>query len=423
MQEKAAEETSRWTQDVLIAGLKQIFRPSAPIEDQQMFKGRARELTQVQSAIQSPGQHCVIYGERGVGKTSLAQIAKSVFLASLGGPANGLAVRVPCTYDDNFASVWKNLPPRLMMELDSVDDPIFRDRMTDQVDWVEDKVALDDANPDAVTRSLTFLGNQIPLLVVLDEFDRIRDAESRRMFADLVKMLSDDLTKATLVIVGVADDVQQLIVDHRSTERAVREVHVPRMSHDDLRRLTIDGFALFSERTEYEITLEPNLIDAISRMSEGFPHYAHLLSESIGEFAIRNDLHNVAFEAIGAALEQALENANQTIRASYVEAVQAARTDATYADTLLACAMAKVDELGFFAAPALQVPLTQISHRDRKTASFTQHLRRFSDGDHPILDSKGSGRGMRYRFSNPLMRPFVLIKGIREKRIVVGEIP
>lgn len=80
------------------------------------------------------------------------------------------------------------------------------------------------------------------------------------------------------------------------------------------------------------------------------------------------------------------------IRVSYEDAVRAARTDATYADTLLACAMPRVDELGYFAAPDLQAPLSMIAGRQRPTSSFNQHLKRSARGLAWTLETLGEER-------------------------------
>mgnify|MGYP000887924624 CR=1 FL=1 len=82
--------------------LGEVFRPSAPVDDAELFAGRNHELFSVIEAIQSAGQHAVIYGERGVGKTSLARIA--IQLASE--DTDLVAVRINCDGQDTFSSFW-----------------------------------------------------------------------------------------------------------------------------------------------------------------------------------------------------------------------------------------------------------------------------------------------------------------------------
>jgi energy-coupling factor transporter ATP-binding protein EcfA2 len=424
MPSNAPTDEEKLAANAHVAALKSIFRPSAPTEDRALFKGRDVELQQTLSAIQSPGQHVVIYGERGVGKTSLAKVAREVFLSSVG-RENGLAVRIQCGSDDDFISTWKKLSPRLEEELSTWSDDDSRIALNKEVAKVNNLVSLNRATPDSASRALSLLGNRIPIIVVLDEFDRIVDRDARRLFADMIKTASDDQIKCTILIVGIADDVEDLVLGHRSIERAIREIRVPRMQATDLSQLITDGFRLLAERTGRNIALDPSVVSTIVKLSEGFPYYTHLLAESVGEVTIRQGLDKVEMSALGAALGQALENATQTIRASYTEAVEAARVDATYTDTLLACALTKVDELGYFSAPGVKTPLARISKRDRPTSSFQQHLKKFAQEPSPILETKERrgrrhDRGARYRFQNPLMKSFVIIKAFKEERIKVS---
>jgi hypothetical protein len=54
--------------------LSRIFTPSAPVNRRELFRGRFEQVLQITSAISQPRRHVVLYGERGVGKTSLANL-------------------------------------------------------------------------------------------------------------------------------------------------------------------------------------------------------------------------------------------------------------------------------------------------------------------------------------------------------------
>lgn len=55
------------------------FSPSAPIASKALFAGRHEQMSELINIAYESGQHAVIYGERGVGKTSLARVMKEVF--------------------------------------------------------------------------------------------------------------------------------------------------------------------------------------------------------------------------------------------------------------------------------------------------------------------------------------------------------
>ena len=64
----------------LVARATTVFQPRTPITTRELFAGRWSELMAVVDAVNQVGLHAVIFGERGVGKTSLANvIAPTIF--------------------------------------------------------------------------------------------------------------------------------------------------------------------------------------------------------------------------------------------------------------------------------------------------------------------------------------------------------
>src|SRR5690349_13972486 len=90
--------------DDLVARLELVasaFSPSSPITIKELFSGRVAQLNRVWDVLHQNGQHALIYGERGVGKTSLAQVAKDSH--------GGLSAYYTCNSGDNFASIWRHI--------------------------------------------------------------------------------------------------------------------------------------------------------------------------------------------------------------------------------------------------------------------------------------------------------------------------
>ncbi len=85
-----------------MALVMQAFRPAAPIDRRSLFAGRSDQIADVFSVVAQPGQHAVIYGERGVGKTSLAGVTAEMLAG-----ADVLTARATCNAGDDFASVWR----------------------------------------------------------------------------------------------------------------------------------------------------------------------------------------------------------------------------------------------------------------------------------------------------------------------------
>jgi hypothetical protein len=405
--------TDQMALSVRVATLKDIFRPASPTVDPDLFKGRATELSQVIGAIQEVGMHAVIYGERGVGKTSLGFMAREAFREVY--PLS-LALRVTCNMDDDFESIWAKIPASLRRQLDDASEQ-SRTELQPLVDRVDDILELNTITPDTVARALYLLGSHVPTLVIIDEFDRIGDWESTKLFPDLIKAMSDDPSTATVLLIGVADDVDGLVQGHASIDRALRQVYMPRMTRTELAQIVNDGVDRFKDRAQIDLEIEPAVTASIVLLSQGFPYYTHLLAGAIVEKALREETGVVTQAMVFGALFASLETAAQSIRLTYAEAVNS-QQNATFAETLLACALAKIDVLGFFAASDVIPPLSQISGNSKSQSDFNHHLKRFAGPPSRILESKGTTR-VRYRFADPLMKPFVLMTGIRDGMVAM----
>ena len=65
-----------------------------------------------------------------------------------------------------------------------------------------------------------FNESEIPVIVI-DEFNEIDDPYAATITANVIKALSDVGSNVTIIVVGVADDVDDLIVTHESTDDAL----------------------------------------------------------------------------------------------------------------------------------------------------------------------------------------------------------
>ena len=87
-------------------------------------------------------------------------------------------------------------------------------------------------------------------------------------------------------------------------------------------------------------------------------------------------------------------------------------------ETLLACALTKCDDEGFFKTTDLVEPLSAIMKDKRRIAHFEKHLRRFSSEDGGnILIKRGGERQQIFRFTDPMMQPYVIIRGVQSGMI------
>ena len=91
--------------------LMEAFSPSAPIDREEIFAGRDDRLAALATVIRQRGQHAVIYGERGVGKTSLARIC-----AERARGDSFFVANVTCDSGESFLSIWTKVFEEMLVE-------------------------------------------------------------------------------------------------------------------------------------------------------------------------------------------------------------------------------------------------------------------------------------------------------------------
>jgi hypothetical protein len=88
---------------------------------------------------------------------------------------------------------------------------------------------------------------------------------------------------------------------------------------------------------------------------------------------------------------------------------------------LLACALARKDDLGTFSAPDVRDQLRFITQTQYELPAFANHLKDFcappSESRGGVLKKSGTAKRFRYKFIDPLLSPYVIMKGQAEELI------
>jgi Cdc6-like AAA superfamily ATPase len=369
-----------------IAMLSGIFTPRTPVARKDRFAGRIDQVIQVTSALVEPGSHVALYGERGVGKTSLANVL-SAFLTPFW-PENQV-VRVNCTTGDTFKTIWTKVFGHLHVQ-------------------VPEEWAYGSPDPDEIRSILQ--DSSMSAVLILDEYDRMEDAESQSLMADAIKAFSDHGLASKLVIVGVADSIDQLIGEHASVQRALVEVAMPRMSQDESTEIIDSGL------TAANMTATAAARRRISLLAEGLPHYVHLLALTAARTALQDDREEVRLTDVQKAVEDVVKT--HSLVREYQTAIQSPRRDTLFANVLLACALAEKNRLGYFTAGAVKEPLSRIMGRPYDIPAFARHLTAFLEPERGcVLKREGTERRYTYRFTNPLLQPFTVLSALASNEL------
>lgn len=384
--------------------LATVFNPAGPVGHSDLFQGRQRQIERILSAVGQHGQHVILFGERGVGKTSLASLTHE-FWASYAREATGfLALRYNCDPDDTFGTIWARIAELL------VDEYARQGRVRPTNDTWEElyaEITHEAGTPHSVRRLLDLTGAM--LIIVVDEFDQVLDDTTVQQFASLIKALSDYLALATLILVGVADTVDDLIEDHASINRATIQVALPRMSLRELRDIIQSRYDLAG------LTASPEILGRMAWLAQGLPHYAHRLGQEAGYSAIDRSALTVAEEDVGHAVTVAVEHSQESIRTAYRNATASPQPQARFKTVLLASALTPTDELGYFAPADVRDPLLRLTGQPYDYPQFVRHLKQFTLSERgEVLEATGRARKWRYRFADPLLRPYVVLSALAD---------
>jgi hypothetical protein len=263
-------------------------------------------------------------------------------------------------------------------------------------------------SPELVRRQLDALDS--PVLIVLDELDRMEDDGALTALADTIKTLSDHAITSTLVLVGVARSIGELVGEHASIVRALVQIEMPRMSSSELAEILTKGC------TAAGLSARASAIEEIVTLSEGLPHYTHLLGLHAAQCAVQDDRTEVRADDVRHAIPKAVDR--HTILNEYQQATRSARKDALFSQVLLACALAPKNQLGFFTSGSIRAPLEVIAGRKIDIPAFSNHLSQFLEPERgAVLQREGSSRRYFYRFTDPILQPYVILKGLASQLI------
>ena len=210
------------------------FKPSDIISEPHLFAGRKKLIMALADALQIDGSCPVIFGERGVGKSSLAMQAMRIGL----GDIELLSILELYTYgipkDSLFHAFWVSCSEQMKGR-----DNIVRKIVHSIQRYIENPKSMSTSTKIKVNlkviegETTTVIQNNEPrnaidveeeffdvvsraeaagverFLIILDEFDRV---ESSAGIANFIKSNSSD--KMKFILVGIADDIAQLLTSY-----------------------------------------------------------------------------------------------------------------------------------------------------------------------------------------------------------------
>ena len=365
-----------------------IFNPSSPIDEDRLFSGRITQVNDLLCVVYEKGAHAILFGERGVGKSSLANTITAKIPPEV---TNIKFIKENCRPDDTFFTLWS----KILFE--------FKYSEYDIPEYLKDET-----RDFVVIKILESLPKMAQYVFIFDEFDRISSDKTKAAIADTIKHFSDYSTNITIVMVGAGYSIEELFGAHPSIQRCCRQIAMPRMSKQELSDIISDRYHRIG------FTASEELISKLVDLSRGLPGYAHLAGREAALSAIRRRRRTVDDMDYTEAIRESVRRSQESIVTAYNRAVYSAKEN-IYKEVLLACAMANTDSQGLFAASDIRDMLITILNRRIEIASFSRHLAAFCDvGRGPILRKSGKKNRFQYQFVDAPLQPYIFMAGRRD---------
>jgi hypothetical protein len=252
--------------------LGRAYPVSQPVSNLRQFAGRHELLTNIIRSIEERRMHVVLYGDRGIGKTSLLHI-----IALLARDARYLVRYSSCSASSDLDSTFRAIAEDIPLLYHEKGDPTSA-----QVESGKTLADLFDGSrltPATLSEVLDGVSGT-RLLIILDEFDRTENPDFRREVAELIKNLSDRSSKVQILIGGVAENLSELVRQIPSIRRNLLGIPVGRMSDAELTEILANGQAISG--LPIDMIAQERLIQS----ANGSPYLTNLIAHQASSRAI-----------------------------------------------------------------------------------------------------------------------------------------
>ena len=278
---------------------EEVFTPGAPIDNKKMLFGRDQEYNDLINAIKRKGEHAIIIGDRGVGKTSLVKTV----LRQLKDECGLISSIRTCDPFSSYNMVFENLIRDIGFDtrkIESSSECTSQHEVKANVSILSGGLKAEDKQiekhiPNDVKITPWevfnfFKNNENKYILVLDEYDAVHLSENQKEFhtstAYTIKTFADnsDICSSKIIIVGVSQSSDDLIGKHISIERNLKEIYLR-----PIKKAHIHDYLSYVEDF-LEIKIDDLVKKDIVESSLGYPYFFHLVGlESIEAMLNRND--------------------------------------------------------------------------------------------------------------------------------------
>lgn len=290
-----------------------LFTPKSPITSPIRFAGREKPLEDLTDALLTKGADLVLFGERGCGKTSMANMLHNIATGHLElldyydlrermeRKGYFLSIIPGRTQPKKFNVIWVDGFKRTVEEVINI--ALTRRRQkefgpgllyylpteADQVE-VSSKIGFDKVfTAEAELKEIHVTPKPINIkegfelamqryadkyeeevLIIIDEFETITDKSEISQYMKSAK-------NARFVLVGIAETTLDLLGEHASIARETEAIKLGPMTEKELRQIISIGSTILSPNYSFH----PLAVDEIVKNSYGSPFWCHFFAKAL----------------------------------------------------------------------------------------------------------------------------------------------
>src|SRR5581483_1271580 len=311
--------------------LNAVLSPAHAIKSPEFLQGRDTQLMDVSQSLAMKGRHVFIHGFRGVGKTSLAYTAANLIQSPEKQP-----IYVQCSPDGTITSlvhdIVKQALPSDPTQAKVINESsksgglgLWKFNLSAGMRSTIEQGKL--PKPDSINDAVELLcfamerHSKRPV-VIIDEFDHMPKSEHIHVDLLIKKLAEVDNLPLKIIMCGIGETLESLFAAHLSTYRYFHTIKLDRLD------LGSCGLIVLKALEALDVKIDSTTGWRITRISDGFPHFVHLLCEKI-LWAMYNDPKRgflntgfVELEHYRTGTSTAVHSASEELRKGYDDAVR-----------------------------------------------------------------------------------------------------
>jgi hypothetical protein len=397
-----------------------VFTPARPVQPH-MWASRERSggaaagvQRRLEDRLSEPGRQIVLYGDTGVGKTSLVEHVCNAKRIGY--------IRVECgqSFTDMLQeALGKAGTAKEHLEVKTISkgEGGVRGRLPigPHSSWERQDVEEQTSTTYPVSLA-TILREDFPKadigVLFFDNFENVRSQpHAEDVTRDLAQFMKScaDAGALKVVVAGIPAESEVLVALDEATSRRTSEIEVPRMRDEELDEILTKGEGIL------KIDFDSDCRTTIIRYSDGFPYYTHLLALHATRAALAGGSKKVTITHFMTALGEILEDAELSLRRMYREAAETSGDVKVRKSIMMAVACQEKTEVTF---GEIKVGFQRIHpHYELSRLNFISVGLGALVEQHGVLQSRGNPRSANrtYRFANPLMRTYLRLRDLQQQ--------